>query len=145
MLNMKVNNDALVNVEQIAQNETDVARPVPILRATAYITSKGDGSYGGAYAEIYPLPDGSLIRLPINGKREYVYEKATEFPADHHALLKAQQSQTYDPSRAVKIDLDDEGPCGKPARKADVDWLKSILEPQIRRQIEELRVKGLIR
>ncbi len=140
MLNMKVNNDALVNVEQIAQNETDVARPVPLLVPVAYVQEDGEGIYSRSAAALYFTPDEkSIVRFPSDsGNQFYDYDRVTQVPETHPvwAALKDPGRKT---GEQIIIPQSQEGRIGEPADPSLVQWFKSILEPQLQKDYAEFR------
>jgi hypothetical protein len=145
MLSMKIENDALFNDEQTAQSENAVARPAIKLTPVAFVQEDGEGIYSRCCAEMYFAPDEqTIIRLPCNysGDLSYDYDKATQVP-ETHPVWAALKDPKRVPDKEIKIFQSAEGPIGSPANQMDAFWLKGILEPQIRQQIEELKASGL--
>ncbi len=142
MLTTSINNDALFgqglsNIEQTTLSVINVVRLVPTLIPLAAIFGDGEGHYSRYVAEFYSLPDGeAIIRLPFDDAYKYV--EATQIP-DTHPLWAVLKDPNRDKRIPITIMRSKEGPVGEPANPRDVAWLKSILEPQIKRQLEELR------
>ncbi len=124
------------------KDENEVKRTVPALQPVARIVIGGGNVFDARpLAFVFPLPDGTLIRLRLNDDNTYNYESATAIP-DTHPAAKAYAQKL---GHSIKIARADEGDLGSPANPADVEKLKKRLEADMRRyqreQANERRLK----
>ncbi len=140
MLNLRYSEDtfltppALVVGLRIVKDENEVKRTVPALQPVATILT-GEGGYEGRrpHAEIYPLPDGTLIRLRIKGNNDFDYETANAIPSTHPAA----KAYAKNPNQEIEILVADEGDLGPRANPADVKKLEERLEADMRHYFQE--------
>jgi len=125
---------ALVVALRIVKDENEVKRTVPALQPVATILT-GEGGYEGGrpHAYVYPLPDGTLIRLRLNGDNTYNYESATAIPNTHPASKAYAKNQNQE----IELIVADEGDLGPRANPADVKRLKDRLDADMRRYLQE--------
>jgi|GEM_PF-1419306 len=146
---------AIARVAWDVKGETDVAGfanfkklDPPALRSvvTIYYGKKDGKPAGRPAAAVFPLPDGTLIRLRIKGDNTYAYEDATVFPKDHPAILAANADPSRDPNERIEITLSDEGPASERIRadETDVARLKARLDDDHERSHRALKAAGLI-
>jgi len=119
---------------RIVKDENEVKRTVPALQPVATILT-GEGGYEGGRpcAFVYPLQDGTLIRLRFNDNNTYNYESATAIPSTHPA------AKTYakNPDQDIEILVAEEGNLGTRANPADVKRLKDRLDADMHRYLQE--------
>ncbi|MFA6280603.1 MAG: hypothetical protein WC612_07435 [Bdellovibrionales bacterium] len=122
--------DAMWGVE----GDNEVKRTVPALRSVARIITNRDSVSGSrSQAYVFPLPDGTLIRLDINDDNTYDYKSATTIPDTHPAAKAYAQNLGH----SVEFTLAEEGDIGPRANPADVKKLKERLEADICRYQQE--------
>ncbi|MFA6279566.1 MAG: hypothetical protein WC612_02075 [Bdellovibrionales bacterium] len=125
---------ALVVALRLVKDENEVKRTIPALQPVATILT-GEGGYEGGrpHAFVYPLPDGTLIRLRFNGNNTYNYESATAIPSTHPAA----KAYAKNPNHEIELLVAEEGDLGPRANPADVAKLKDRLEADTRRYLQE--------
>ena len=117
------------------KSENEVKRTIPALQPVAVILT-GEGGYEGgrAHAYVFPLPDGTLIRLRNNANNTPNYESATAVPSTHPAAKAYAEKREH----FIEITVADEGDIGPRANPADVEKLKERLEADLERGRREL-------
>ncbi len=126
---------AALAVAWIAESENEVKRTVPALQPVARILT-GEGGYEGgrAHAYVFPLPDGTLIRLENNDDNSPDYESATAIPSTHPAA----KAYAKNPDQHIQLVVAEEGDLGPRANPADIAKLKDRLEADLERGRREL-------
>ncbi len=141
MLNLRYSEDTFLTIPapfaalRIVKDENEVKRTVPYLQPIARILT-GEGGYEGgrAHAYVFPLPDGTLIRLCINGNNTPNYESATAIPSTHPAA----KAYAENPDQHIELIVAEEGDLGSRANPADIAKLKDRLEADLERGRREL-------
>ena len=126
---------ALMGAMWSVKGENEVKRTVPALQPVAVIVLGGGNAFDArSLAYVFPLPDGTLIRLELNDNNTYDYESATAIPSMHPAAKAYAGKQEH----YIEIALADEGDLGPRANSADVEKLKNRLEADRQRSRQEL-------
>ncbi len=120
---------------RIVKDENEVKRTVPALQPVASIVIGGGNVFDARpLADIYPLPDGTLIRLRIKGNNDYDYESATAIPSTHPAA----KAYIKNPNQEIEFTIAEEGDHGSRANPADVKRLKDRLEADFERDSQKM-------
>ncbi len=124
----------LIGTMWSVEGEDEVKRTVPALQPVATILT-GEGGYEGGrpHAEIYPLPDGTLIRLRIKGNNDFDYENANAIPSTHPAA----KAYAKNSNQEIELLVAEEGDLGSRANPADLKRLKDRLEADMCRYLQE--------
>jgi hypothetical protein len=117
------------------KGENEVKRTLPALQPVARIVMDGGNVFDARpLAFVFPLPDGTLIRLELNDNNTYDYGSATAIPGTHPAAKAYAQNLGH----SIKIVRADEGDPGLRADPTDVEKLKERLESDRQRSRQEL-------
>jgi len=116
------------------KDENEVKRTVPALQPVARIVIGGGNVFDARpLAFVFPIADGTLIRLRLNDNNTYNYESATAIPDTHPAAKAYAQNLGH----SIKIARADEGDLGPRANPTDVEKLKERLEADRQRSRQE--------